>query len=195
MSITQAARAKEFVSLLRRRVSDETASHCVFTAEFLCSFAPKAGITNEEAATAGLLHDLCKDMDGGALLSTAQKYGIEPSEVQRRYPGLLHGPVAAEECRRTLGIKDEAIYEAIYWHTTGRAGWGKLGLALYLADFAEPLRRYPGAAEARATLNKEGFRQALLSAVQGKLRHVRTRQDVDPASEAFSAWLETAYDA
>jgi len=184
-------RAKEFIKLLREKVSDETARHCVFTAEFMSSFAEAAGIEHDQAITAGLLHDLAKDRDDNALLAAAQTYGIAVTEAQRCKPGLVHGAVGAEECRRTLGITDEAVLEAITWHTTGRPGLGKVGQALFLADFAEPSRVIPAAAEAREILRQEGFRSALLFVARSKAGHVRGQPCADPLTAAFEAWLET----
>lgn len=190
MPIVHSPRAKEFLAILRQRLSDETLSHCVFTAEFMASYAKQAGITNDQAVAAGLLHDLCKDMADDALLAAAAGYGIVPNETQQEKPALLHGPVAAEECRRSLGIEDEAVYEAICWHTTGRPGLGKVGLALYFADFAEPRRKRPEAAEARRRLRKEGFIKALRFVADSKIAHLRTKERMDPVSEAFHAWLK-----
>lgn len=192
MPITQTPRAKEFIQLLRSRLSNETVSHCIFTAEYMTSFSAQAGISNDQAVIAGLLHDLCKDMSDTDLLARAGTYGVAVSDTQRAKPGLLHGPVAAEECRRKLGIEDQEIYDAIYWHTTGRPGLGKVGLALFFADFAEPLRRIPEAEEARDLLRERGFPFALRYAAAEKLDHIRTKHHVDPLTEEFFVWLKTA---
>ena len=193
MPIVQTARAREFVQLLRNRVSDLTMQHCVFTAEYMASMADQAGITNDEAVTSGLLHDLCKDMTDEELLDTAAQYGITVSEPQRQNPALLHGPVAAEECRRRHGVTDDAVYDAIFWHTTGRPGFGKLGLALYVADFAEPSRKFAEAVEARRLLRSEGFGPALRYVSARKLEHIRTKPHVDPSTDAFHTWLDTEF--
>lgn len=184
-------RADEFVRILRGRVSDRTFKHSVSTAAFMASIAEEAGITEEQAVTAGLLHDLCKGVENTRMVEIATQYGIQPSATQIRKPGLLHGPIAAEECRRTLGITDEAVYEAIYWHTTGHAGWGNVGLALFLADYIEPLRVFADAARARTILTEQGFCEALYFAALQKWKYVHARPDADPATEAFHEWLET----
>jgi predicted HD superfamily hydrolase involved in NAD metabolism len=189
--IIETARAKEFVSLLRARVSDHTLRHCIFAAEYMASFAAQAEISNDEAVAAGLLHDLCKGMADAELLAAANEHGIVLNDTQRLKPGLLHGPVAAEECRRDLGIADQAVYDAIYWHSTGHPEWGKVGLALYVADFAEPSRTFSEAQEARRILRREGFTPALRYVSARKLEHVRTKLHVDPTTEAFHAWLTT----
>jgi len=189
MPIVDSPRAKEFVHLLRERLSEQTVSHSIFTAALMASFAAEAGITNEQAVTAGLLHDLYKDADDATVLATAEKWGIVPSETQRNNPGLLHGALAAEECRRNLGVTDSTVLEAIEWHTTGKPGLGPVGLALYLADFAEPSRRHGVAAEAREILRREGFRKALFYTSEKKLEHVNSKRDTDPMTVEFHRWL------
>ena len=183
-------RADEFLSILRERLPDKTFKHVNSVAEFMLSITNQAGITDEQAVNAGLLHDLCKAMQGEALLEAAERYGIPVTPYQREKPGLLHGPVAAEECRRGLGVTDPGVYDAIYYHTTGRAGLSNVGLALYLADFAEPLRSRPEADEARRILDEEGFEAAVRYAVETKLGYVARKFKVDPEAAAFARWIE-----
>ena len=183
------ARADEFLALLGARLPDKTLNHSISVAEFLRSFSDAAGITDEQATTAGLLHDLCKAMQADELLAGARTHGLELTPLQREKPTLLHGPMAAEECRGDLGIDDEAVIEAIRWHTTGRPEWGRVGLALYVADFAEPLRTIPEAAEARTVLGEKGFDAAVRFVADRKLAYVRERFTPDPMSEAFADWL------
>lgn len=191
--LLESERAQEFIRLLRGRVKEKTVIHCVRSAELMLICRDEAGITELQALHAGLLHDLCKGMSDSELLHAAQEYGISVSEVQRRRPKLLHGPVAAEECRRQGWIADDGVYEAIFWHTTGRRGLGPVGRALYLADFAEVSRTIPEAAQARAILEAEGFRKALLFASKEKAAYVRSKDVCDPNTEAFHRWLETEW--
>jgi len=182
-------KGRELALTVRQYAGEATVSHCVFTAEFMLSFAEQAGITREQAVQAGLLHDLHKDDSDEALLTAAARYGIVPNAVQRAHPALLHGPVASADCRLNFGLADEEVLEAIYWHTTGRPELGAVGLALYFADYAEPLRRFPDAVKAREMLRQEGFRRALRFAVDSKLTWIRTRAHVDPVTEQFHAWI------
>lgn len=189
MSKLPAARADEYIALLTRRLPKKTLDHCISVAEHMVSFADRAGITGEQAATAGLLHDLCKSMQGPELLAAAAQYEIEVTDTFRETPNLLHGPVAAEECRRSLGIADPDVYDAIFWHTTGKPEWNRVGLALYFADFSEPLRTLPEAEEARAILDTGGFDPALHFVVDRKIAFVEARFTLDPASRAFADWI------
>lgn len=184
MTGLQTPQTEEFLTLLRNRLPDKTVKHCVSVAEHMLSFAD--GITQEQAATTGLLHDLCKAMKHDELIAKAQHYGIRD---HLDTPTLLHGPVAAYECREELGITDEEVCDAIYWHTTGRADWNDVGLALYVADFSEPLRDIPEAVEVRRLLTDDGFEAALHYTVAAKLAYVRKNYAPDPATEAFAQWI------
>ena len=193
VEILQTARADEFVALVRQRLREKTARHSISTAETMVPLADECGFTVEQAVTAGVLHDLAKDMKGPRLLDAARDYGFDVTDVQRANPKLLHGPVAAEEVLRTLDVDDEAVYEAIYWHTTGRPGLGGLGLALYYADFSELCRQHAEAEQARAVMETGGFTAALRYVATRKLEYVLTKPSVDPMTPAFHTWLHEEY--
>lgn len=181
-------RADEFIALLTERLPEKTLRHSVSVAETMLAMAEETGITAVQAVTAGLLHDLCKAMKSSKLLKRALKYGIEPTVLQAVRPMLLHGALAAEECRRSLGIDDESVYDAIYWHTTGRPEWCTLGLVLYVADFSEPLRPLEEAKRTRDILHAEGFHAALRFVVACKESYVQEHFTPEPTSKAFAEW-------
>ncbi len=183
-------RAGEFTSLLEASLPEKTFLHTMSTARYMAELSARLSISYEDAVGAGLLHDLKKGIGKDELLHEAEAYGIELTPAQRENPKLLHGPVAAEHCRSTLGIASEAVYEAIYWHTTGRPGLGLMGLALYFADYAEPLRKRPEAEHAREMCESHGFYPALYFVATQKTQYVRNHTTVDPISEAFYAWIE-----
>lgn len=155
----------------------------------MVAMGPETGITREQAAEAGLLHDVCKALPAEELLARAGAAGVAINAVQHAKPGLLHGPVAAETARRDWMV-DDHVYDAIFWHTTGRPEWCHVGLVLYFADFAEPLRTHPESAEARRRLAARGFPAALRYVCEKKLAHIRTKPHVDPMTEAFHAWVQ-----
>ena len=175
-------------------LSEKTHMHCIATAYYMEELAGLVPLDPDEAWIAGLLHDICKARDEASLLASAQEYGIPINEAQRQKPKLLHGPVAAEKCRRLLGISD-AIYEAIYWHTTGHPGLGPMGLALFFADFSEPLRTHAHSVKACEMLYEAGFERALRFVADRKLEHILTKRHVDPETRAFHAWLTSVFDA
>jgi predicted HD superfamily hydrolase involved in NAD metabolism len=193
MLVHATPRATEFIELLTERLPERTLRHTISVANLMGQIAEQAGIDKDEAITAALLHDMFKATKGHELLEAADRWGIPIGPIQREKPMLLHGPVAAEEAKHVLGVSAPGIYDAIYWHTTGRENYGPIGLALYFADFSEPFRPMPESAEARARLASDGFVPALLYVAEKKLEFVRAKYTVDPVTEAFYAWLHKEY--
>mgnify|MGYP000981626307 CR=1 FL=1 len=177
------------LKLLEKRLSLPRMAHCISVGGYLAALAPRLGLEEAPALCAGLLHDVCRDLRKSDMLARAERHGLVLEAPQRTQPILLHGPLAAGYCRRKLNIGDEAVLEAIHWHTTGRPGLGRLGQALYFCDFSEPLRTYPEAAEARRMLDAHGFDAALRYVAENKLRHLEKRAASDPVTESFLAWL------
>lgn len=190
MPVAKCAMAKTCLQKIRERLSEKRVSHSVFTAEYLSSFAPDLGLDHDDAVVAGLLHDYCRDLDKEAFLLEARQRRMPLSDTQLAKPSLLHGPLSAEMCREEFDINDH-VYEAIYWHTTGRPKLNRLGQALYVADFAEPTRTFEEASETRALLRKAGFDAALLFVAETKVRFNREKPVIDPNTEAFLIWLKT----
>jgi predicted HD superfamily hydrolase involved in NAD metabolism len=185
-------RADEFVARLRQRLSESRVRHCISVAETMWIVAGDIGLNREGAAIAGLLHDMCKAFSPADMLAAASRYNIAMNEAQRLRPSLLHGHVAAHEAKHELGISDNSIQEAIAWHVTGHPKIGPLALALYYADFSEPLREGSDAARAREIYATKGLQPAVSFAAQSKLdRLVAKNAHIDSNSHAFRAWLDT----
>jgi len=186
-------RANEFLSIVEGRLKLKTLQHVLGVTELILRVAPDLGVSLEDAAAAGLLHDLCKPLKRAEMIAAAEDFDISISEMQREKPALLHGPVAAEKAKRDLHVESNDVYEAIYYHTTGKPGLGLVGQALYFADFSESNRTYPGSAEARAIFGTDGFVKALLYAADAKLEVVQSKSTVDPMTQAFNDWLHEQY--
>jgi predicted HD superfamily hydrolase involved in NAD metabolism len=166
--------------------------HSKSVARLLYAIAGDIGLDTSRAVAAGLLHDSCKSLKDDAMLDLARRFGVVIGDIQLAKPNLLHGHVAAEVCKSELGIDEPEVYEAVYWHVTGRPGLGRLGQALFFADFSEPSRRHPLSSQARTIYDECGFDTALRFAAQGKLAYlVEKGVAVDPQTQAFHDWLVT----
>lgn len=82
-------------------------------------------------------HDLYRAHGDAALLSEAARVGITPSVEEAAAPILLHGPIAAAEAKQAWGVRDDAVLEAIHWHTTGRPAMSDVALTVFVADKIE----------------------------------------------------------
>ena len=83
---------------------------------------------------------------------------------------LLHGPVGAERLRANLGVNDNEILEAVYWHTTALATMGSIAKVVFLADKMDLSKasRYPHIGHVRE-LASDDLDEAIVEFLKGDL--------------------------
>ena len=105
--------------------------------------ARRWGADETDAARAGLLHDITKALDGELQLTLCGEYGVSLDDFSRQNPKTLHARTGALVAKRIFG-ENEAVVSAIDSHTTGKAGMNLLEKIIYVADYMEPNRNFPG---------------------------------------------------
>lgn len=78
-----------------------------------------------------------------------------PKDLLHYHHELWHGPVGSILIEREYGISDLEIRNAIYYHTTGRANMSNIEMIVFLADYIEPGRSFPGIDEVRETAKQD----------------------------------------
>lgn len=129
------------------------------------------GEDEEKAALAGLLHDCAKCMPLSQMIKASRNVDVDP--VMKASKALMHAVAGRCVAQEVYGVQDEAVLDAIRWHTTGRANMTRLEKIIYLADVIEPNRKpYPGLDELRA-LCMQDLDAALRMALRMSLEHVK----------------------
>ena len=117
--------------------------HVLGTEQEAIRLAERYGADVEKTRVSALLHDCTKKLDMPAQLALCEKYGIRLDELEQKALKLLHSKTGAAIARDVFGVDDD-IYSAIWYHTTGHADMTKLEKIIYLADYIEPSRDFPG---------------------------------------------------
>ena len=117
--------------------------HVLGTEQEAIRLAERYGADVEKARAAALLHDCTKKLDMPAQLALCGQYGIALDELEQKALKLLHSKTGAAIARDVFGVDDE-VYSAIWYHTTGHADMTTLEKIIYLADYIEPSRDFPG---------------------------------------------------
>lgn len=131
------------------------------------------GANPELARHAGILHDCTKYLELAPQLHLCEKYGIPLDDLEQKAVKLLHSKTGACIAKYIFGEPDE-VYEAIFWHTTGRANMTLLDKILYMADYIEPNRDFDGVKELRR-LAYTDLDQAMLLGVESTIREMEQR--------------------
>ena len=118
-------------------------AHVLGCRDTAVALAKRWGADETDAARAGLLHDITKALDGELQLTLCGEYGMALNDFSRQNPKTLHARTGAMVAKRIFG-ENEAVVSAIDSHTTGKAGMNILEKIIYVADYMEPNRNFPG---------------------------------------------------
>ena len=117
--------------------------HVLGTEQEAIRLAERYGADVQKARVAALLHDCTKKLELEEQLALCEQYGIQLDSMEQETLKLLHSKTGAAIARDVFGVDDE-IYDAIWYHTTGHADMTLLEKIIYLADYIEPNRSFPG---------------------------------------------------
>ena len=128
--------------------------HVLGTEQEAVRLVRRYGGDETQARIAALLHDCTKKLDMAQQLALCEKYGIMLDELEQKALKLLHSKTGAAMARDVFGVED-AVYDAILYHTTGKPDMTRLEKIIYLADYIEPTRDFPGVDELRKTVYED----------------------------------------
>ncbi|MGI5977228.1 MAG: bis(5'-nucleosyl)-tetraphosphatase (symmetrical) YqeK, partial [Candidatus Limivicinus sp.] len=140
----------------------------------------------EIAAEAGILHDITKKLSYDEQLNLCEKYGIVCDKTELGNVKLLHAKTGAALARDVFGVSQE-VYDAICWHTTGKPDMTRLEKIVYLADYIEPTRDFPGVEKLRALAYKD-MDEAMALGLKMSLEEIREK-GVEPHKDTVEAYL------
>lgn len=135
--------------------------HVLGTEQEAVRLARRYGADETKARIAALLHDCTKKLDLDAQLALCKKYGITLDALEQKALKLLHSKTGAAIARSVFGVEDD-VCDAIFYHTTGKPDMTLLEKIIYLADYIEPTRDFPGVEELRKTVYEDLDRGLLL---------------------------------
>ena len=123
-------------------------SHVLGCRDTAVELAKLWGADETDAARAALLHDITKALDGEHQLTTCREYGIILDNFSQENPKTLHALTGSLVAERIFG-ESEAVVKAIASHTTGKENMNVLEKIIYVADYMEPNRDFPGVEKLR----------------------------------------------
>ena len=115
--------------------------HSIGVMEMSEKLAACYGCDVERCKKAALMHDLAKTMPNKKKLEYVEDNKLPVSDTEILVPGILHGKIAADICKKKYGF-DKEMCDAIENHTTGRANMSLMEKIIYVADAVEINRDY-----------------------------------------------------
>lgn len=158
-------------SELKERLSAKRYRHTEGVAASSRELAARYGASPEKAELAGWVHDCAKEMTLDEMKALVREGGLAVDAPVLKSRALLHGPAGSVYARLHFGIDDAEILSAVFYHTTGKPDMSLLEKIVFLADYIEPSRDFPGVEELRA-LAEQDLDRALIAAYDSTIRHL-----------------------
>ncbi|EOL47590.1 bis(5'-nucleosyl)-tetraphosphatase (symmetrical) YqeK [Enterococcus phoeniculicola] len=180
---------EQLMQRVQMQMSERRFKHVLGVEETAIALAKKYGASPEKASIAALTHDYAKERPDDEFILVINRDGYD-KELLNYGNAIWHGLVGADFVSRELGITDEEILSAIRLHTTGAAQMSLLDKIIYVADYIEPGRTFPGVKEARelALLDLD---EAVAFETKHTLEHLLAQeQKIYPKTiETYNYWV------
>ena len=179
---------EQLEAVVLRLLNPNRVNHVLGCRDTAIALAKHWGADETDAARAGLLHDITKALDGPLQLTLCREYGTILDEFGYKYPKTLHALTGSLVAERIFGER-EAVVSAICHHTTGKADMSLLEKIIYVADYIEPCRNFPGVERLREAAFSN-IDEALKLGLEMTLEHLKDLGDeVSPASREALEFL------
>lgn len=140
---------EEILEYLKENLKESRYEHTLGVVKTAKALAKINGVEEEKAELAALIHDSAKNMHINSMKKMLVENFEQIDDIEEKTPQLLHGKVAAIIGKTIMGIEDEEVLSAAAYHTTGKGNMTLLEKIIYIADYIEPNRVYPGVEELR----------------------------------------------
>jgi predicted HD superfamily hydrolase involved in NAD metabolism len=156
------------LEVVRTQLTEHRYTHTIGVIETAMSLAKRYGVDENKAEISAIFHDYAKFRPKDEMRKIIIEQGM-PKDLLDYNSELWHAPVGAYLVKTEVGIEDDEILNAIKFHTSGRVNMTPLEKVIYLADYIEPGRHFPGVDEvrelAKVSLNK-ALIQSLINSIQ-----------------------------
>lgn len=175
----------EALKIVKEQLTDHRYQHTLGVMETAIILAKQVGADEQKAELAAIFHDYAKFRPKEEMKEIIRTQGF-PQDLLEYNAELWHAPAGAYLVEKEAGITDTEVLTAIRYHTSGRPGMSLLEKVIYLADYIEPGRHFPGVEEVRQ-MAKENLEKALIKSVQNTITFLmKKNQPIYP--ETFQAY-------
>lgn len=138
----------ELIAQEKSMMDERRFQHCIGVSQTAAKLAKLNHYDIAKAALTGFIHDYAKQIPVSVYRQTIQEQGFDP-DLLNYNRAIWHGIVGSWFIQRDLKIDDPEIITAVKRHTTGDVTMTTLDKIVFVADFIEPGRDFPGVEQAR----------------------------------------------
>jgi predicted HD superfamily hydrolase involved in NAD metabolism len=149
------------------QITEHRYVHTIGVMETAVQLARYYGQDPKKAELAAIFHDYAKFRPKAEMKQIIEEQQMS-KELLEHNSELWHAPVGAYLVEKEVGITDQDVLSAIKYHTSGRPNMTLLEKIIYVADYIEPGRHFPGVEEVRE-LAQSDLDLALIKSLQNTM--------------------------
>ncbi|RFU65782.1 bis(5'-nucleosyl)-tetraphosphatase (symmetrical) YqeK [Peribacillus glennii] len=157
-------RREEALRLVKQQITEHRYQHTLGVMETSIMLAERFGADAGKAELAGIFHDYAKFRPKDEMKEIILTQNMN-RDLLSYNSELWHAPVGAYLVQKEAGITDPEVLDAIKYHTSGRINMTLLDKCVFLADYIEPGRGFPGVDDVRE-IAKTDLDQAIIGALR-----------------------------
>lgn len=181
---------EQLISRIREMMSRERFEHVLRVEGTAIDLAQKYDADIERVSIAALLHDIAKDQPDEEMRDLVISENLNLDLLQFGSE-IWHGPVGAIVARREFHIEDDEILDSIEHHTIGTREMTLTAQIVFIADYMEPGRMFPGAEKARVQAESSLEKAVKLKIVETIKHLMDIEKKIYPKTiETYNAWIE-----
>jgi predicted HD superfamily hydrolase involved in NAD metabolism len=177
------------VNRMKEQMSDFRVSHCLRVEKEARGLAAENNLNVEKAGLAGLLHDFAKERPDEEFIEVIKNKNLD-QELLNYGNAIWHGIVGAEIIKDELNVYDEDVLNAIRRHTVGSTKMTGIDKCVFIADFIEPARDFPGVDDARK-YTEESLDAGVTFELKHSVQHLvdKNRQIYPDTFVSYNYWI------
>lgn len=164
------------LNIVKKHLPERRYIHTLGVTDTAVMLAKRYGADERKAELAGIFHDYAKYRPKEEMQNIIRSENM-PQDLLMYDSELWHAPVGAYLVKKEVGITDEEILDAIRYHTTGRPGMTTLEKVVFLADYIEPNRSFPGVEEVRKAA-ENSLDEAIVLCLQNTIRFLLSKNQL-----------------
>lgn len=165
---------KEALAIVKKQLTEHRYIHTIGVMETAIELAKRYGADEKKAELAAIFHDYAKFRPKEEMRTIIIEHNLG-TDFLHYGTELLHAPCGAFLVEKEVGINDRDILLAIRYHTTGRPNMTLLEKIIFLADYIEPNRNFPGVDEVRE-LAKTDLNLACIASLKNTIQFLLKKE-------------------
>lgn len=155
----------QYLPFLQSLLTPPRLQHSLGVMQVMADLAPLYALDRMQAMTAGLLHDVARDLSSQQQMELAEEAAIQFRDPCERHPVYLHPLVGAYLVNKELCITNRLVLDAIASHSYAGNGHNtdaQLAQCLRSADLLAPIQQWKGMKRLRSVVYAKRVEEATL---------------------------------